>query len=248
MATRLHVPAEQLVAGELTLTGDSFHYLVRVLRLRAGASVQLFDGAGRQATAEVLRAGKGDAVLRVDEPQPAADAGDGVARIHALVPLIKGERMTWCVQKLVELGVTTILPVQLERCVVRLDGAKAAARRERFVSVAEAAARQCRRSVIPAIAPIAELDGALAAVADADVKIVFWEHSSGEALREVLPAGPVASVAVLVGPEGGLAAAEVDAAISAGFLPAGLGPRILRAETAAVAAVAIIGYELGDLG
>ena len=216
--------------------------------MRAGASVQLFDGAGREATAEVLRAGKAEAVLRVDTPRQAPERAAGVARIHVVLPLIKGERMTWCVQKLVELGVATIAPVQLERCVVRLDETRAAARRERFMAIAEAAARQCRRSVVPAIAQIANLDSALAAVADAEVKVVCWEHSSGRSLREVLPVRPVSSLAVLIGPEGGLTPAEVDAAISAGFLPAGLGPRILRAETAAVAAVAIVGYELGDLG
>jgi len=248
MATRLYVAPDRLVAGALTVDGDDFHYLVRVLRLRVDAAVQLFDGAGRQATARIAQVGADEAVLDVGACEPAQDIRAGAARVHALVPLIKGERMAWCVQKLVELGVSSIRPLTLERCVVRLEGDKALARRDRYQSIAQAAARQCRRGAVPEIAPIDTLGPALADVQEFALKIVFWEGSTGRSLRSVVPEEGVADIAVLVGPEGGLTTEEVDAAITAGFLPAGLGPRILRAETAAVAAVSILGYELGDLG
>lgn len=248
MATRLYVPPDRLAPGRLRVDGDDFHYLVRVLRLRAGAELELFDGAGKRATAQLEQVGDDSALLAVEPLEAAPDVADGAARIRVLLPLIKGERMSWCVQKLVELGVSAIWPVALSRCVVRVDGDKAVARRQRYESIARAAARQCRRGAVPSVEAIGGLEAALAAVADCDCKLVFWEGATGQSLRAVVPDPGISDVAVLVGPEGGLTPAEVDAAMTAGFLPAGLGPRILRAETAAVAAVAILGYELGDLG
>lgn len=246
--TRLYVSPERLTPGALRVEGDDFHYLVRVLRLRVGAELELFDGAGHRAAARVDQVGEDAVVLAVEALQEAPDVAEGAARIHVLLPLIKGERMAWCIQKLVELGATAIWPVTLARCVVRLDGDKAVARRERYEAIARAAARQCRRGAVPLVAPIGDLEAALAGVAQSGCKLVFWEGAAGKSLRDVLPDGQVDDVAVLVGPEGGLTAEEVDAAMTAGFLPAGLGPRILRAETAALTAVSILGYELGDLG
>ncbi len=248
MATRLYVTPERLAPGTLSIDADDFHYLVRVLRLRAGATVQLFDGAGHQASAELVQVGDTSAELRVGGVEQAPDLAPGAARVSVLLPLIKGERMSWAIQKLVELGAAAIHPVQLHRCVVRLDGDKASSRRQRYQGIAQAAARQCRRGAVPTISAISDLDTAVAAVSDCTLKVVFWEESSGRSLRELVPEGPVERVAVLVGPEGGLTPDEVDRAMNAGFLPAGLGPRILRAETAAMAAVSILGYELGDLG
>lgn len=243
---RLWVAPDALDAPSLTLSGDDYHYLFRVLRLAAGGEVTLFDGKGRQATARIEQVGPDRATLRVDVARPVeAPGGPSLA---VMLPLIKGDRMDWCIQKLVELGARRIVPVRASRCVVRLGGERAANRRQRWLTIAREAARQSRTDVVPEIDAVTDLGEAISSQRDAALKLVFWERVRDRSLRAVLPEEPPTTVALLLGPEGGLTPEEVDLAVEAGFLPVGLGPRVLRAETAAVAAVAALGYALGDLG
>ena len=236
---------EQLAAGSLSITGDEHHYLFRVLRMRAGDRLTLFDGEGRQAEAEVGAIGARTADLRVGEPTVAPSST--APRLTVLLSIIKGERMDFCLPKLVELGVGRIIPVLAERSVVKLDGERAEKRRERYRAQVRAAAQQCRSPILPLVDPVSRLGEALARVADAELKLVLWEDARAVPLRSALPAATPAQVAVLVGPEGGLTEDEVERAREAGFAAVGLGPRILRAETAAVASAAILAYALGDL-
>ena len=245
MTPRLVIAPSRLIAGTLELSGDDHHYLFRVLRLRRGAAVTLLDGAGRAATAEVERVEPARALLRVDEPVAAAPAGR--CSLTVLLPLIKGDRTEWAIQKLVELGVDRIAPVRTERCVVRPAGKRAADRRRRYAAVAEAAARQCRRATVPEIPAIAGLDEALDAVPGDALRLMLWESARGRALRAALPAEPPARAALLVGPEGGFSPAEVERAAASGWLPVGLGPHILRVETAAIAGVVVIAAAFGNL-
>lgn len=242
---RLLVAPGSLAAGSLSVTGDEHHYLFRVLRMRAGDRLTLFDGEGRQAEAEVGAIGGRTAELRVGEPT-VAPAGSA-PRLTVLLSIIKGERMDFCLPKLVELGVGRIIPVLAERSVVKLDGERAEKRRERYRAQVRAAAQQCRSTILPLVDPVSRLGEALARVAAADLKLVLWEDARAVPLRAALPATVPAQVAVLVGPEGGLTEEEVERAREAGFAAVGLGPRILRAETAAVASAAILAYALGDL-
>jgi 16S rRNA (uracil1498-N3)-methyltransferase len=168
-------------------------------------------------------------------------------RLTVILSLIKGERMDGSLTKLVELGVGRIVPLAAERSVVRLDGERAGRRRERYLALVRAAVQQCRAVQVPVVEPVCRLDQALALTADAELKLVFWEGAKDVPVRSVLPERAPARVVMLVGPEGGLAAEEVDAAIAAGFVAVGLGPRILRADTAAVAGAAILAYALGDI-
>ena len=242
---RLLVGARLLAQDLLTLTGDDHHYLFRVRRLRVGDRVVLFDGEGHEALAEVMEIGGERALLRVDRAAAAAPPPLGLT---VLLSLLKGERMDWCLPKMVELGASRIVPVRAERSVVRLEGDRASRRRDRWQAQVRAAAQQCGTATLPVLEPIANLDQALALAQPCPLKLVFWEEARAVPLRSALPAGtPPGSVAALVGPEGGLTETEVDRARAAGFVPVGLGPRILRAETAAVAAVAILAYALGDI-
>ncbi len=243
---RLWVAPEALEGPALTLTGDDYHYLFRVLRLASGGEVALFDGRGRQATARIEEVGPDRATLRVDAARP-VEVSSG-PRVVVMLPLIKGDRMDWCIQKLVELGARRIIPVRTSRCVVRLSGERAANRRQRWLTIARDAARQSRTDLVPEIDAVTDLDDAISKQGDAPLKLVFWERVQDRSLRAALPDEPPSSVAILLGPEGGLGPEEVDRAVEAGFLPVGLGPRVLRAETAAVAAVAALGFALGDLG
>ncbi len=243
--TRLLVAPDALASGDVTVRDDGHHYLFRVRRLAVGDPVVLFDGCGREADARVAKVTADEATLAVQDvrevPAPARPA------LTVLLSLIKGDRTEWAIQKLVELGVDRIVPIRAARSVVKLDGARAASRHQRYATVAGDAARQCRRATVPEVAPIADFRSALAGAADADLRLLLWAQGQGTRLRDALPAAPPARIAVLVGPEGGFTEAEVEAAVAAGFVAVRLGPRILRAETAAVAVTAALGFALGDL-
>lgn len=244
-ALRLLVAPPELVPGERSVRGDDYHYLFHVRRLRPGDRLVLFDGEGCEAEATVRAISTRSATLEVGARALVAPAG--ARRLTVILSLIKGERMDWSLTKLVELGVGRIIPLLAERSVVRLEGERAERRRERFRSQVRAAVQQCRALQVPVVDSICSLDQALALTADTELKLVFWEEAKAVPLRSALPDPPPAAVAMLVGPEGGLSAAEIDTAVAAGFKPVGLGPRILRADTAAVAGAAILGYALGDI-
>jgi 16S rRNA (uracil1498-N3)-methyltransferase len=228
---RLWVSPAALAAGRAEITGDDHHYLFRVRRLTVGARVIAFDGEGGEADGEVVEIEAARAVVRLEavrrEPAPAL-------HLTVVQALIKGDRMDWCIQKLVEVGADRIVLVATDRCVVRLDPERAASRQGRMAAIAREAAKQSRRAVIPAV-EVASLDDALAA--PAELRLVCLP--SARPLREVW-ATPARTGAILVGPEGGLAPGEIDRALAAGFEAVSLGPTVLRAETAGVAAVAAL--------
>jgi 16S rRNA (uracil1498-N3)-methyltransferase len=245
-ACRLFVEPAALGPGTRVVRGADYRYLFRVRRLRAGDRLTLFDGAGREAEAEVQSVSADEAVLVVAAPRPVQ--APPRCRLTVIQALIKGERMDWCIQKLVELGVDAIVPVHTERTVVKLDPERARKRRARFTDIARDAARQSRRARIPKVHDIAGLDEALAATLDSPLKLVLWVGEGGHGLRSVLPGQPPASACLLVGPEGGFTEDEIERASRAGFMTVGLGPYILRAETAAIAATAVIAAAFGQLG
>lgn len=227
----------------LVIDGDGHHHLARVLRLEPGAPVEVIDGAGRRAATTIDRVEPDRTLLSLAGPvETAPRAGP---ELISAVALIKGERMDWAIAKLVELGVDRIVPVRCERCVVKVTGARAEARRERYARLAESAARQCGRADLPAIDPIADFAVALSRL-DSDARLIF-SPVADLPIGEALPA-TCGSIALATGPEGGFTPAEIELAVAAGFIPARLGPRILRAETAAVAALAAASALRGDLG
>ena len=243
---RLLVAPAELAPGERAVRGDDYHYLFHVRRMRPGDRLVLFDGEGCEAEAEVKTIGSRSATLEVGARVAVAPARTA-PRITVILSLIKGERMDSCLTKLVELGVGRIVPLQAERSVVRLDGERAEKRRERFRGQVRAAVQQCRAMQVPVVDPICHLAQALARTAQVPHKLVFWEGAKAVPLRSALPERPPGEVAMLVGPEGGLSADEVEEATAAGFTAVGLGPRILRADTAAVAGAAILAYAIGEI-
>jgi 16S rRNA (uracil1498-N3)-methyltransferase len=240
MSCRLFVSPDALRAGSLVIDGDDYHYLFRVRRLRPGAAVTLFDGAGREAEAAVASVSADQAVLAVEPPRQVAQAP--ACHVIMMPALIKGERMDFCIQKLVELGVGEIAPVSTARTVVRLEGERARRRHERFVEIARDAARQSRRATVPEIRDIVDLDQALARIAGVPRKLLLWTRERERTLADVVAAPLPAAVCALIGPEGGFAPDEVDRAVAAGFEPIGLGPHVLRAETAALAVAAVLAF------
>src|SRR6266700_3563747 len=239
---RLFVLAERWREPHAVVEGEAHRHLARVLRARAGDTLTLFDGQGHEVDAVVVAVERERTTLALGAPRTAAPAAG--ARPVLLQSLARGERMDWIVQKTTELGVAEIIPVAAERSVARVPAREAPARRARWEKIAREAARQCGRADVPTIGEPAALAAALQHWRDEKredagvAAFVLWEGSQGRPLRAAL-AADTRAVTLLVGPEGGFTDAEVALAQSSGFQVAGLGPRILRVETAAVVAVAL---------
>ncbi|AVO61759.1 16S rRNA (uracil(1498)-N(3))-methyltransferase [Pseudomonas chlororaphis] len=227
-----------LSLGEHELPEAQAHYIGRVLRMAEGDALQLFDGSGNEFRGTLLEVGKKRVVVRLDESF--AGQVESPLQIHLGQGLSRGERMDWAIQKATELGVNEITPIFSERCEVRLKDERADKRLAHWRQVAVSACEQCGRSRVPVIHPPVLLADWIKQT-QADLKLVL--HPVAEPL--VSHAKP-ATLAFLIGPEGGLSDAEVDQAQATGFLPARLGPRVLRTETAPVVALAVAQQLWGD--
>jgi 16S rRNA (uracil1498-N3)-methyltransferase len=236
------VLVDGVAEGPRILRNEVHHHLARVLRVRVGAEITLFDGTGREAEARVTRMWPTEILVQVGAVR---SAGKTPLAITLIACLMKGEKMDWVVQKATELGCGRIVPAASAHAVVKLDAARAAERVKRWQKIAAEAAAQCGRADVPEITEIRDIAGALAT--GPGWRVLLDERARGVSLRQVLPSERPAEVTVAVGPEGGFAAEEVTIAERAGYVVCGLGPRILRAETAALVALAAIGYALGDL-
>jgi 16S rRNA (uracil1498-N3)-methyltransferase len=238
---RLFVPAERMRATPITVAGDEHHHIARVLRARPGDAITLFDGAGGEVEARIVRVGRDETELVAEAPATQAGAGEGTPLV-LLTAVPRGGRMDFLVQKCSELGVSRIVPVIAERSVARPEPG----RRARWEKIAREAARQCGRADVPVVSAPAALPAALAAPDLPERRLILSTDGAGRSLRALL-ADPGRPTALLIGPEGGFTAAEVDAARSADFVPVTLGTRILRVETAAIVAVALAEEAFGAL-
>ena len=209
----------------------------RVRRLAPGDRVALFDGNGRSYVATVEQSTSKQLAVRIEQELP-AHSGESPLQLTLAIAMLKSDRFEWMIEKLTELGITRICPFVSERALARPSPSKQA----RWSAIALSAAKQCGRSVIPHIDPPSDFDAMLAA-AD-PTRLLFWEKSESGAR---LP-NATHQATVIIGPEGGFSDAEVEHARRAGCHIASLGPRILRAETAAVSAIALAQSAWGDLG
>jgi 16S rRNA (uracil1498-N3)-methyltransferase len=232
---RIHVPEGRIRGGKAALDGRARRYLADVLRLAPGSRIEVFDGEGGRYAGIVE---DGFEAVRLGAREAAAPAAVEIALVAALA---KGEKMDLVVQKATELGAARILPFAAERSVVRLEPAKGGQRTARWRRIAEEAARQCGRADVPEVRPPAPLATALADLAPGSRVLVF-ERGGGRLGGAAAP-----SLAAVIGPEGGLTEAELRACEAAGAVRASLGPRTLRAETAAIVAVALLQARFGDL-
>lgn len=245
--TRVHVDAPLVTGTLLALPDGAAQHVSRVLRLGAGAPLKLFNGAGGEYEATIETARRNDVVVRVGAHD--ATERESPLRITLLQGLARGEKMDLILQKATELGVTGVVPVQMARSTVRLDARNAEARQRHWQSVVISACEQCGRNTIPMVSPPCAFQQSLTlsgshklmlAPDDGALSLVEWAATAPLA-------DPAALVSILVGPEGGFDAAETAAAIAAGFTSCRLGPRILRTETAGLAALAALQSLAGDL-
>lgn len=228
---RIFVAPDALVAGELRISGDEHHYLGRVRRARIGDAVEIVDGHGRRAAATISKITDAETILAVAAPEAIVAPPP---HVRALVPLIKGDRMDACIEKLVEVGVDSIVVWPAARSVVRLDEGRREGRLAKYRVSAQAAARQCGRAQVPEVTLAADLAAAIAALPAGDRLVL------DPAADAPLAWSGAAEVTIASGPEGGLTVAELEQLAAAGFASIGLGARVLRAETAPTIAVALI--------
>jgi 16S rRNA (uracil1498-N3)-methyltransferase len=242
---RFTLQPDQLAGARVTFDADESRHLARVLRLRPGDTVLATDGAGRDFTVRLESIGERATGTVLAEAAGVAASPLAITLIQG-VP--KGDKMETIVRAATELGVACVRPALCERTIVRLEPGRWRDRARRWQRVAREAAKQSRRAVIPEVEAPRLLTDVLAARQPADLPLCLWE-AEGMPLRDVLAAAVAPrSAVVLVGPEGGLARAEVELARELGFTVVSLGPRILRTETVGPALAAILQSRFGDLG
>jgi 16S rRNA (uracil1498-N3)-methyltransferase len=229
--------------GIIDLADREAHYIRDVLRMRRGEAITVFDGTGQEASAQIVEVARDSVRLHVEAPRTVLRSG---LEVTLVVGLSKGDKIDLVIEKATELGVRSILPATTSRAVVQLGEEKARARVSRWQRVAEAAARQSGRADVPEVGPVRSLAEQLA-LARADAALFFYEGGTAGTARAALARPPPRTAAVAVGPEGGFAGEEVDLARTHGYEVVSLGPRILRSETAAIAAVTLVQHAWGDL-
>ncbi|MDF0749788.1 16S rRNA (uracil(1498)-N(3))-methyltransferase [Marinobacter sp. 71-i] len=224
------------------LDDSAAQHVGRVLRMQNGQELLLFNGDGNDYPASITNAGKKRVEVRIGTP--VENTTESPLDIVLGQALSKGDRMDFAVQKAVEMGVTCIVPLTTERCDVKLKGDREDKRLRHWQSVATSAAEQCGRARVPEILPVMTLTEWFDHTGDCDLRLVL-HHRTEQSLDTL--AKP-ARIALMIGPEGGLSPEEITAAETAGFLPVALGPRVLRTETAPVAAMALCQWLWGDIG
>ena len=231
---RFYCPAPLHTGLALSLPAGAARH-VQVLRMQPGEALTLFNGEGGEFDATITRMGRSDVDVEVGVHHPVER--EAPRAVHLLAGITANERMDWLVEKATELGVASITPLVAERSVLKLKGERADNKLAHWQGVAVAAAEQCGRNRVPVIHPAVSLNAWLQQAAPGQ----RWVLSLSEGTR-ALSQMPVdgAPVTVLSGPEGGLSPAEEAAALAGGFAPVTLGPRVLRAETAPLALLAVL--------
>lgn len=241
--TRLFIDGALLPGQVLVLENEQAHYIGRALRLRAGDTLSVFNAESGEFAATVDNLSKSTATLTIDEPIQTAT--ESPLRLHLVQGVSRGDRMDFAVQKATELGVKRITPVLTEYGMVKLDGKRASKRRDHWQKIAISACEQSGRIRPPLIDPPVPLKTWFGGkTQETDVDLVL---QPGAARAMTSLTAPQTKVCLLIGPEGGFSDTEYEDAEFAGFTAVSLGPRVLRTETAALAAISVAQTLWGDL-
>ena len=229
----------------IDFSAEEAAHAFKVLRLRAGEDIEVSDGEGALFAAELTEVSREIVRARLTER---LDSKEPPVSLTLYMGYPKAEKLELIVQKLTELGANRVVPVVMARSVARPDAKDGAKKRERLERIALEAAKQCGRGRVPEIAAPMSWKQALADMAERSLMLVPWEEARGTTLGTVREARPgETNLGLLVGPEGGISAEEIEDAERAGAVPVTLGPRILRAETAAIASSAVVMAFWGDV-
>lgn len=231
----------------VTITGNDVNHIRNVLRMKPGEEISVSNGVeGKEYRCGIvsLEADRVICELRFVKE----DDVELPCRIYLFQGIPKADKMEWTVQKAVELGVYEVIPVAAKRCVVKLDEKKANAKTARWQGIAEAAAKQSKRGIIPRVTEVLNFSQAVKKATDMDVRLIPYEKAEGmEKTRQIIDGiKPGQSIAVFIGPEGGFEEVEIREAQVAGIEPVTLGKRILRTETAGMTVLSWISYRMEE--
>ena len=235
---RIYTPALLTAGKRLELDKRAARHIITVLRLKPGAPLILFDGRGNSHQATLAHSSEAVVGQQLD------DTTESPLQIHLIQAISRGERMDYVIQKAVELGVHRITPVLSQRCMVKLKGERAEKRLRHWQGIIISACEQCGRNRLPVLSEITPLDAALSEP-EHTLKMVL-DPGGQQTLRSLPPQH--SRVTLLIGPEGGLADQEIQQAQRSEFVSLRMGPRILRTESAAVAALSALQTLWGDMG
>lgn len=237
---RLYVPAEFEVGATLPLPEGSARHVTRVLRMGEGTPLMLFDGQGQEAGVRLTEVSRKQTTATVEAVWPGS--GESPLSVHLGQAISKGDRMDYAIQKAVELGVAAITPLYTERGDVRLKGDREEKKRAHWQAVAASACEQSGRAVVPPVHPPLLLSEWLVKRQE-PLRLMLHLATGNTFSQKPRPS----AVALLIGPEGGLSDADINAALAGGFTSLTLGPRVLRTETAPVVALTLLQHHFGDV-
>jgi 16S rRNA (uracil1498-N3)-methyltransferase len=238
---RVYVDQDLADQATVTLRGTQYHHLIVVLRRIRGDSIVLFNGRGGEYAARIEVVGKRELTARIWQFHDVSR--ESALDVTLVQAVSKGERMDYTIQKAVELGVTAIQPVVTEHVVVRLDAERWARKLEHWQGVAIAAAEQSGRTRVPLVAPVLDLNDWMTKCPPEALRLILSLSLTPSVVRRA----PGQPIVLLVGPEGGWSELERKLADLAGFAALALGPRVLRTETAGIAALTVLQSQWGDM-
>jgi 16S rRNA (uracil1498-N3)-methyltransferase len=242
--SRFYVPKEAVQGDKITVTGDEAHHIKDVMRLRVSDKVICFDGTGNEYHGVISDISQRAVIVDIEKTTEQPDAGSFTITLIQSIP--KKDKMDYIVEKATELGVKHIIPVMTERTIVDWDQKKKDASCERWRRISLAASKQCGRADVPEISRVSRFKDALKAVSGLSVRLIAALGGDPMPLKEALQGCKSGDIAVAIGPEGDFTTLEIDEARDAGFKLVSLGQRVLKSDTAGLAVLAIINYELSS--
>ncbi len=242
--SRFYVPKESVSGNHIRISGSQAHHIVDVMRLNKLDKVVTFDGTGREYIG-FIKDIKGKSVT-VEIVETRTPSGKAAAKITLIQAIPKKDKMDYIAEKATELGVQAIIPLVTARTIPDWDEQKKAAHVARWRKIAIEASRQCGRSDIPEVEDVATFSRLAAGVSDYDLALIAALDDKAEPLKSVLGGFKGGKIAVAIGPEGDFTPAEIKEAARAGFRLVNLGSRVLKSDTAGLAVLAILNYELSS--
>ena len=244
--SRFYVPTPKIEKGMFRVEGNEAKHIRRVLRLKAGDEIIVFDGSGKEYEGTIVEERPFSVVIRIQNIF--SSKRESHLEITLAQSLLKGEKMDYLIQKTTELGVKEIVPFFSSRSVPLLEKSGRLKRHHRWERIAIEASKQCGRGVVPKIDPLQGYSEMLKSVSPDPLRLILWEREKTN-LKEVLGKSiGMKEIFFIIGPEGGFSQEEIEEANKAGFLRVTLGRRILRAETASLCLLSILQYDWGDIG
>jgi len=244
---KFFVPKENIDGDRITINSEDVSHITRVLRMSAGDTLLLCDGRGFDYDAEITEVSQKEIICTVTDRRK-SDTEPNI-EVTLFQGLPKAAKMEYIIQKTTELGITRIVPCRMSRCVAKIENAKAEAKKlDRWRKIAESAAKQSGRGIVPEIAPSVSIDEAIEQLKECDIAFAPYECEEMSTLKDVLSScDEPKKIGFIIGPEGGFDMSEIEKLRAADITTVTLGRRILRTETAGEAVLAMVMYEKGDI-